>query len=100
MSINEEIKKIKELGWEVITDPEKIYWDEIFLQSHMLNSGKDPRTKYEKKPILVKRGDKKFLVEPDPDGGWWVWEDNGNIIAEKENKEFALFKLRLKLEDF
>ncbi|MBO8173513.1 MAG: hypothetical protein H0Z33_16720 [Bacillaceae bacterium] len=85
------VKLLREKGWEVITDPEEIVFDDIWNMSAMLHKGEDPRRKGARKPILLRKGNHKIMVEPDPEGGWWAWDHTGRIITSHDRKVIALF---------
>jgi len=87
------LEEIKKLGFEIVTDQEEIYWDEMFGRSATIAQGKDNRLPYEKKLILIRGKDVKILIEPDPENRrkWWAWNDKGEIIVSGVYKQTALY---------
>ena len=87
------LEAIRRLGFEVVTDQEEIYWDEMFGRSATIAQGKDNRLPYEKKLILIRGKGVKILIEPDPENRrkWWAWNNKGEIIVSGVYKQTAIY---------
>ncbi len=93
------IKEIEEIGANVITDPEEIYWDDIYEKSIAMREGIDIRQKYKRKPILIKHDDEKIMIEWDYGGtrhdppAWMIYNDKGDILGREDDKFLALMEV-------
>lgn len=95
------LKKLKK-DFEVITDPEEIYWNEYFNdQSVSVANGKDIRGRYCRKPIMIITEKEKYIIEFDyaPEETGWIVHSYGGIFASGLSKDRAIFKLYLHLND-
>jgi len=87
-------KTLQERGYQVTSDPEVIYWHEMFRRSLALRAGIDPRDRNRRKPVMLRRGAETIVVEYDYGrGGWLAWNDGGDIIAHERTKFDTLLKV-------
>lgn len=99
------INELEEIGANVITDPEEIYWDDMYEKSVAMREGIDIRQKYKRKPVLIEYGDERIMIEWDYGGtrhdppAWIIYNDDGDIISREEDKFLALMEVGYHLDD-
>lgn len=95
------LKKLKK-DYKVITNPEKIYWNDYFDEhSIAVDNGIDIRGKYCRKPVLVFTEKEIYIIEFDyaPNETGWIVHSYGEIFASGLSKDKAIFKLYLYLNN-
>ncbi len=100
------IEQIEDMGHNVITDPEEVYWHDMYDKSFALMEKIDIRQKYKKKPVIIETDDMNIMIEWDyghdeeNPGGWIIYNDRGDVISKEDRKFFALMEVKYYLEDW